>query len=150
MELSYNYQIECNDNDLVAIMKQFTEVDLNNNLITDNVFQFFSNDVIFIWNGYQAGYTVGWYFFKIRCEYNFFSIDSNPDISIIDKGEYVVWKFSCMQTRRYKFLPLILSPPKRYTVNFEANLYFNNKFEINKFEIISSDKNERDESSTLL
>ncbi len=141
MELpSYNYQIDCHDARLVDIMKRFTEIDLNTDLITNDVFAFFSDDIIFVWNNYQVGKTIGWLFFKIRCEDNLVSIDSNPDVSIIDKGEYIVWKFSCVQTRRYKFLPEILSPPTVCTVDFEANIYFNDAFKINKFEIIRSDR----------
>ncbi len=97
MERSYNYQIDCHDDNLVDIMKRFTEVDLNTNLITTDVFAFFSDDIIFVWYDHQVGKTIGWLFFKICCEYNLVSINSDPDVSIIDKAEYIIWKFSCVQ-----------------------------------------------------
>lgn len=144
------FNINCDNEIIVNVMKRFTFTDLNNNILTDDVFAFFDDNIVFDYNGYQVGKTVGWYLFKILCEYNMISIESVPRVSIIDNDDYVIWGFTCRQKRWNSFiLPKIFNKEVFYDVTFEANIYFNDEMKMTKFDIIETRKNKVPDEYTI-
>ena len=136
-----NYEVECEDSNVVAIMKKFTETDLRDDLDTDEFFTFFDDEVIFSYNGREAGKTLGWFFFKFFCEMNLVEILSTPKVHIIDKIDYITWKITESIQRRKKciFLPTSIFGSKVVSAEFEANVYFSHDFKINRFDIVYSE-----------
>lgn len=140
MSYSFTYHIDCYDDNIVDTIKQFTETYLNDQLNADDVFEFFSNDVIFIWGEQGLSREIGWLIFKFFGEYDLVSIESDPEVFITDKVDYILLTFKCQQRRRRCiWVPEILCKPKLYEIEFESHIYFNFDNKINIFEIIKRD-----------
>ena len=124
------------------IVEEFSKADLQPHPNTTKVMDYFAENCIFVNEGRRGRCNVRKFLaklgYKMLCEWSVLDFRGEPEVTIEEKDDHILWSFSSIQLRK-GFFPTWIVSPKWYNIDFAAKIYFNENDKISKFEMILND-----------